>query len=248
MTNNEYNEICDILISLQREFSSEEDRLKEISRGHAYRIDELDQQITTVRKNEDIDYRVFSPRNVSMDNSEKITSLEEEKLSLEKEKKEADKNMGYYSGKAEKLSKVIYILKKNFEPDSFIDEDEDNNTETTVSEDLFKPKKKANPFAFLDEEPEEDEEDIPEDNTIAELFNTKSSEYNYDDSKDQDDFVEVNKIIDNSVTNGVPVDEVERVCHKVEFSEKIINNDRVRAKLQLKEVVEELKELISAYK
>ena len=56
------------------------------------------------------------------------------------------------------------------------------------------------------------------------------------------------EVISNKANNaGVPVEEVEKVCHKVEFTEKIINNDRVRAKLELKEVVTELNELIKAY-
>ena len=43
------------------------------------------------------------------------------------------------------------------------------------------------------------------------------------------------------------VTEVERVCHKVEFCGNIINNDRVRAKLEIKNIVADLKDLIRAY-
>lgn len=250
MTNKEYNEICDILISLQKEFSTEEDKLKEISRDHSYRIDELEQQIDSARRSEDIDFRVFSPRNVSLDNSEKISNLESEKSSLEKEKKEADKNLGYYSGKAEKISKVLLILKKSFEPESFIDDD-DEEKEIKINEessdDIFTPKKKRhNPFAFLEEDVEEEISDDDESSNVDQLFNESNIEIqksNFDELIiDEDD----SKISIKS--SGVPVDEVQRVCHKVEFSEKIINNDRVRAKLELKEIITELNELIKAYK
>ena len=259
MNNKEYNEIYDILISLQKEFSSEESRLKEISKSHAFRIDELDQQITTARRNEDIDFRVFSPRNVTIDNSDKINALESEKASLEKEKKEADKNMGYYTGKAEKIARVLYILKNSFEGDSIIEvddestEDIENLKAEEQTEDIFFPKKRK-PFDFLDEDYKEEvvEDTVEDDTNLKELFSKSAIDYGISVSSDDDsDEINLKKnsdSSDNTVSSGVPVEEVKRVCHKVEFSEKIINNDRVRAKLELKEIITELNELINAYK
>ena len=78
MTSKDIIEACDILIKLEQEFSTEESKLSEVSNDHAIRIDELDQQISTFRRNEDVDFRVFSPRNVSTGTSEKIAALEDE--------------------------------------------------------------------------------------------------------------------------------------------------------------------------
>lgn len=240
MTSKEYDEILDILISMQREFSTEEDKLREISRDHAVRIDELDEQITTIRKNEDIDFRVFSPRNVSVDNSEKIITLENEKSNLEKEKKEADKQMGYYTGKAEKLEKVLLILKKGLDIDNNIIESTEESNNESSSEDLFYPKKK-DPFDFINESDSETEENnINTEDDIDNLFKVDNSDNNKDISIQNDTQEIVN-------CNGIPIDDIKRVCHKVEFTEKIINNDRIRAKLQLKEIVIELNEMINAY-
>ena len=84
MNSKDLIEACDILIKLKQEFSTEEAKLSEISGEHAVKIDELDQQITTFRRNEDVDFRVFSPRtNVSGGTSDKIKVLEDEKKALE---------------------------------------------------------------------------------------------------------------------------------------------------------------------
>ena len=232
MTSSDLIDACDILIKLEQEFSTEEAKLSEISNEHAVRIDELDQQITTFRRNEDVDYRVFSPRNVSTGISDKIKALESEKKLLEKEKRDADKQLKYYSGKTEMIGRVLSILRGDLK-------DESDSDSATV-------KKSRNPFAFLDEDdlPDETLEDEVIENkdidSVAELFKTveTKTEPHPDSNTNSPDVVSV---------GGVPVDEVERVCHKVEFCEKIISNDGVRAKLEIRNIVTDLRELIRAY-
>lgn len=228
MTSKDLIEACDILIKLQQEFSTEEAKLSEISNEHAIRIDELDQQITTSRRNEDVDFRVFSPRNVSTSSSDKIKALEGEKKQLEREKIDADKQLKYYSGKTEMISKVLDLLRGDLSTDS-------ENDSPTV-------KKSRNPFAFLDEDYVEemvedpvDEEEIEE--SPEDLF--KSVEKTKPEVKEE--------TRPQTSAGGVPVDEVERVCHKVEFCEKIISNDGVRAKLEIKNIVADLHDLIRGY-
>ena len=118
MTSKDIIEACDILIKLEQEFSTEESKLSEVSNDHAIRIDELDQQISTFRRNEDVDFRVFSPRNVSTGTSEKIAALEDEKKQLEREKREADKQLKYYSGKTEMIGKVLALLRGDLKEES----------------------------------------------------------------------------------------------------------------------------------
>ena len=231
MTSKDLIDACDILIKLKQEFSTEEAKLSEISGEHAVKIDELDQQITTFRRNEDVDFRVFSPRNVSTGTSDKIKALENEKKQLEREKKDADKQLRYYSGKTEMIGRVLNLLRGDLKEES--------------EEDSITVRKSRNPFGFLDEDPEENDEVLEDKNidSVAELFKKPvvKSEEPAKEIKSVDD-------VDSSAGGtGVPVEEVERVCHKVEFCEKIISNDGVRAKLEIKNIIADMKDLIRAY-
>ena len=161
MTSKDIIEACDILIKLEQEFSMEESKLSEVSNDHAIRIDELDQQISTFRRNEDVDFRVFSPRNVSTGTSEKIAALEDEKKQLEREKREADKQLKYYSGKTEMIGKVLALLRGDLKEES--------------SEDSSTVIMSRNPFAFLDDPTENADDTIgtSEDDFdhVSDLFN-----------------------------------------------------------------------------
>lgn len=245
MTSKDLIEACDILIRLEQEFSTEEAKLNEISKEHGMKIDELDQQITTFRRNEDVDFRVFSPRNVSSTISDKVKTLEGEKKQLEREKRDADKQLKYYSGKTEMIGKVLNLLRGDLKEES----EEDSET----------LKNSRNPFTFLDEDVSKEEviEDKEVDE-VKELFkSTKEKiqdslkDFAESESESETEPEQVEDIFKSSAssddTHGVPVTEVERVCHKVEFCEKIISNDGIRAKLEIKNIVADLKELIRAY-
>ena len=228
MTSKDLIDACDILTKLEQEFSLEEAKLSEISNEHAVKIDELDQQISTFRRNEDVDFRVFSPRNVSTGVSDKIKALEAEKKQLEREKKDADKQLKYYSGKTDMIGRVLSILRGDLK-------DESEEDSTTV-------RKSRNPFAFLDEDYDTSEEVIEDkEDAVAELFR----EANEKDEKPSEETAK--KSVDIVSVNGVPVNEVERVCHKIEFCEKIISNDGIRAKLEIRNIAADLKDLIRAY-
>ena len=236
MTSKDLIDAIDILIKLKQEFATEEAKLSDVSGEHAMRIDELDQQITTFRRNEDVDFRVFSPRNVSTGTSDKIKALENEKLQLEREKKDADKQLRYYSGKTDMIGKVLNLLRGDLKKDS--------------EEDSVTVKRSRNPFSFLDEDFHEDEvaKDDSVDNVTALFKSTASDGYDLE-SEDDNEMSDHDTHLtdDKSSFDGIPVDEVERVCHKVEFCEKIINNDGIRAKLEIKNIISDLRDLIRAY-
>lgn len=236
MTSKDLIDACDILVNLEQEFATEEARLSEISNEHAMKIDELDQQITTFRRNEDVDFRVFSPRNISTGTSDKIKTLENDKKMLEREKKEADKQLRYYSGKTEMIGRVLSLLRGDLKEES--------------EDDSLTVKKSRDPFAFIEGEKEDEviEDKIDE---VAALFKSASSKNEEVSTDGSDDGSRVSSDYEKFKTintvNGVPVDEVERVCHKVEFCERIVRNDGVRAKLEMKNIVTDLKDLIRAY-
>jgi hypothetical protein len=260
MTSADLIEACDILIKLEQEFATEEAKLSEISNEHAIKIDELDQQITTFRRNEDVDFRVFSPRNISTGNSEKIKVLENEKKMLEREKRDADKQLHYYSGKTDMIGRVLEILRGDLKEDSdedsmavrisrdpfaFIEEDsKDEVIEDKVDAvtSLFREANEKIKKSFDEFKEDEEIEDSDEDT------DTISSE-DMEDKEDQEDKIPetLSAVIKENESGGVPIDEVERVCHKVEFCGNIINNDRVRARLEIKSIVADLKDLIRAY-
>lgn len=278
MTSKDLIEACDTLLELEKEFAAEESKLADVSNERYIKIEEIDHQILTLRRNEDVDFRVFSPRNTSTANSEKIRNLEEEKKILEREKKDADRQLSYYSGKTEKINKVIRLLRGELGDDTH----EENLT----------VRKSRNPFAFLDEVDESDNSEKDEtefrigdyverrivledaeESPISRLINEKIMEDLNSEVKDNPESeeeleaeveIEVEETASESSSDtepvsdsdsdnapktvGVPVDEVERVCHKVEFSAKIINNDHIRARMELKEIVSELKEIIRVYR
>lgn len=234
MTSKNLIDACDILLKLEQEFATEEAKLSDVSNEHAMKIDELDQQITTFRRNEDVDFRVFSPRNLSTVTSDKIKSLEGEKKQLEREKKEADKQLRYYSGKTEMISRVLELLRSGLKEES----DEDSAT----------VRNSKNPFSFLDEDQDSVIEFDDETDDVAALFAPAKTVEETEPEPETSEGGTVNGKEVNFVESvGVPVDEVERVCHKVEFCEKIISNDGIRAKLEIKNIVADLKELIRAY-
>ena len=275
MTSKDLIEACDILLELEKEFAGEESKLADISNERYIKIEEIDHQILTLRRNEDVDFRVFSPRNTSTVNSEKIKNLEDDKKNLEREKKDADRQLSYYSGKTEKINKVIRLLRGELGDDS--------------REDNLTVKNSRNPFGFLEaiieenenleksrsessnvsDEPEVKTDDFEsnekivledaEESPISKLINERIKEdlsllseedkvselkEEKDDSETSDTVIDSSPIIE---VQGIPVDEVEKICHKVEFSAKIISNDHVRAKMELKEIISEFKDIIRAY-
>ena len=275
MTSKDLIEACDILLELEKEFAGEESKLADISNERYIKIEEIDHQILTLRRNEDVDFRVFSPRNTSTVNSEKIKNLEDDKKNLEREKKDADRQLSYYSGKTEKINKVIKLLRGELGDDSrednltvknsrnpfgfleaIIEENENLeksrsessnvSDETEVKTDDFESNEKIvledaeeSPISkLINERIKEDLSLLSEEDKVSELKEEK------DDSETSDIVIDSSPIIE---VQGIPVDEVERICHKVEFSAKIISNDHVRAKMELKEIISEFKDIIRAY-
>ena len=221
MENN--SEVRKILVDLCEEFGKEEKRLQNLYDSHSVKIDELDHKISNLRKNEDVDFRVFSPRNSSATNSEKISGMENTKEDLEKENKAIKKQLKYYSDKVNKLEKAISLLDAMSYADEEGSKAEINFEEKNVFDDLFKINEKTHDEETIQEEVVETEE-------IAE---EKSKKVNTDtDSKVE------------STSDYITKGSIARIVHKAEFTERIISNDTIRAKLELKEIIKSLKELI----
>lgn len=212
-----FYEIRAIIEEIYDEFLKEEIRLNEICSGNTVRIDELDHKMVTLRKNEDIDFRVFSPRNVSPANSEKLQELEKEKNDLEKESRDASKQLKYYSERTRKLGNALELL----------------NSVTTLQEDVVVEK-----------------EEVITDESFAELFpahkklgefKSGNTEHLVEDSDEVDSSESIEVIKQEDL---IPKSSITRIVHKAEFTERIMANDTIRARLELKEIIKQLNELL----
>lgn len=234
-----YNGVKKIIQDLYDEFLRDEKRISEIYENNSVRIDELDHKIHTLKKSEDVDFKVFSPRNSNNINSDKIGELENEKSILESESRNYSKQLRYYSDKVNKLNEVLIML-----------------GETDIKEPL-----KGSAFVNVPDVVEEIIEDPFNDlfpSYVSKKNNTSSNNL-FDNSiiKDtvtsNDDF-EVNvepeddlkPHNDSSFNNDLFLkDNVNQIIHKAEFTERIITNDSLRAKLEIREIISLLKNLLS---
>lgn len=99
-----------IIKELYEEFHKEQISLKHQYDNNSAKIDELEESILCYIKNEDIDFKVFSPRSIVSTNSTKIDNLRNEKDNLENENKTLFKQLSYYSDRAIKLEKVMDVF------------------------------------------------------------------------------------------------------------------------------------------
>lgn len=208
MNEKDYNEIITIINELHDEFNDEEIRLRNSQNSKKVACDDLKSQILNYKKNDDIDYRVFSPRNNVSVNAEKISNLESERDRLEKDIDDITGQLRYYGGKADRLKKVLDILHKD-KVSSIVSSEEENtiNSDAIIIEKVERVKK---------------------DNSEQLVVREKSI------------------ISQNSVSNdnGISADSISKIIHKAEFSEKIMSNDLIRARIELKEVISELRNLV----
>lgn len=181
---------------LFEEFSKEGIRLKLLQDNNSSKIGELEENILQLTKNEDVDYRFFSPRNVVSNNKGKIDDLRDEKEDLQKSNKSIFKQMTYYKEKADKLEQIKNLL------------------ERTVDDRINKNVK----LDSIDQE----EKEV---NTFKTIEDVKVSEK-------------------KSVIEASLPSELERINHKLDLCGKFIENDPVRAKIEIKSIMRNLDDII----
>lgn len=137
---NEYyrTEAMNILNDLYDEFSKESTKLKIKYDNNCSKLEELDQQVHLLARTEDVEMRVFSPRrNISTEN-DKVTSLKTEREQLDKMNREIERDLRYYSKRADKIGYLIEVIERNqaqfFVNSSDVVSDTDVKESTTTSE------------------------------------------------------------------------------------------------------------------
>lgn len=107
MNNNDAIKITQDLID---EFRKIEAEYKVEYDNNIARIEEIDTNIALHEKNDDIDFKVFSPRNVTSAMREKITKLNHSKDDVEKDNKQLLEQIKCYSERIGKLERLLLIL------------------------------------------------------------------------------------------------------------------------------------------
>lgn len=112
---NEYyrNEAMHIINDLYDEFSKEEMKLKVKYDNNCSQLEELDQQIRHLSKTEDVEMRVFSPRRHISSETDKVTTMKTEREKLDKTNCEVERDLRYYSKRAEKLRYLSDVIERN---------------------------------------------------------------------------------------------------------------------------------------
>lgn len=121
MTAKEIDQISNIVIDLLMEFQKEQNRLQIIYDNGSSRISEIEENIVNYKETEDVDFKVFSPRNISTLNEDKLESMDREKLTLMESNKEILKQLKYYNEKVEKLRTIQMIIGTEENEDSDFD-------------------------------------------------------------------------------------------------------------------------------
>ncbi len=211
-----------IVDELFREFNKEEIRLKLLHDNNSSKIEELEENILQLTRNEDIDYRFFSPRNIVSTNKEKIDGLREEKADLEKSSKSVFKQMTYYKEKADKLEQLKLLLEKVWD-----EEELQTECETGTEEDA---KKMNVGVAAIKENADGDvikDKDVIKDNENGNIVKNSINE------RSKKSIIEV----------SLPSD-LKTINHKLELCSKFIDNDPVRTKVELKSIIRNLDDMI----
>lgn len=106
---NQLNTIVDDLFS---EFNEEKIQLKTLLCENKKRNEEIDSLIVELMREEDSNYRLFSPRERKTKNENRIISLKEEKRKLQEENEEIEKKLFYYENKEKKISILNTVVEK----------------------------------------------------------------------------------------------------------------------------------------
>ncbi len=255
ITERKLSEARAIVTSFLDEFRKEENRLKILLNTDSARLQEIDESISTYRRNEDIDSKIFSPRNSNKPSasSEKVDILVVEKDKIDSERRLATKQLDYYTERVVFLEKLHALL----EDDLPSVQNEDTSAE-----------KKPDIFDLV-RSLEEEKESVSIIDSANETQKVVSDTSDCDDSVEEDisssdskkDSVSSEEEITSNLSElsvaekpepikkekAVPVSELRKLIHKVEFSEKIMSNDVIRSKTELHNVLIKLRELLDKY-
>lgn len=264
MKSGDLDTINKIIIDLLLEFQNEQNRLQVMYDNGTSRLLELEEDIVSYKDTEDVDFKVFSPRNVSNLSEEKLMAMDREKTNIEDGNKELLKQLKYYNDKVEKLRTVLTILDEteidNTEYISTNNEEEINSSEQEIDpidlelsniRRLFSAKKDSESDETRYTLKQKKEVDVPEEESSLENI-TK-------DTSNSSDDVESSNVLEDKVSNSSIkelndyesrslLDDLDRISHRIEISYKVIDNDVFRTKMELKSIKSGIDDIIRGIK
>ncbi len=108
-------DLLKIVESLYNEFNQEKIRLMDMFENRIKRIQEIEDYVIELSQNDNIDFMLFSPRNVKAVNTDKIEQLNEEKLRLMEENQSIEEKLIYYSDRTKSINDLKVIKDMTYE-------------------------------------------------------------------------------------------------------------------------------------
>lgn len=264
MTEFDIEKIDRIVSDLLLEFKEERNKLQyELDNANS-KIMEIDRSISSFKENEDVDIKVFSPRNLSNLNLEKIEMMNQEKAKIEDSSKSVIKQLNYYSDKCDKLGEIKNIIQ--------------GSSSSSTKDKIDGIMKMFSIDSENSNQIEQNSNDVFSTNISLDYNNNQieNNENNNDIFKGTSDRVENNEKI--SVSDGISVvlensnsviekasivinnpddnfskydklsliKEMEILSHRLEITIKIIDNDVYRTKMDLKSIKNSLDDLLTS--
>ncbi|MEG1848449.1 MAG: sensor histidine kinase [Lachnospiraceae bacterium] len=202
-----YNNIKDVYIELQEE----REVINRQITDNLNDIREIELYLESLFEKEDIDYEIFSPRNVQSVFKDKIESQKNTKKEIEEKNSVLYKKSNIYTRKMDKLSVVLQNIGMD-----------DNKDISSVFEDDFLEKNKEIDFS----------------NIVAPLEKNKIN-YTILDIQEKERQRIARDLHDSTVQN------LTHLIHKIELSSKFLDQDIVRAKMELVSVNQNIKNIIN---
>ena len=121
-----------MISSLYDEFEKERKSLRNQYDNNLQKLDEIDENISSYLKYED-DNKVFSPRNISNKNEDKIIELREQKQVILAENRTLLEKLHYYENKVKQLTPIIEDTSDDDLDNSDIVADEVNSSDSVIT-------------------------------------------------------------------------------------------------------------------
>lgn len=222
MTSADIEQVSKIIVDMLIEFQNEKNRIQILYDNNCSRISEIEDNIANYIDSEDVEFKVFSPRNISTINEDKLLSMDKEKVDLQESNKELNYQLKYYIEKIDKLRFIQSIISGQIiEEDNFEEEvDNEDNLDYDPIKELFGNNLKNNVS---------NNTSINEDNNIETEVVYEIDDMNQFDKKSL-------------------IDDLERISHRIELSTKVIDTDLFRTKIEMKNVKNNLDSIIRGLK
>lgn len=224
-----------IVNDLLSEFEKEGGKLQAEYDDNAVRIIEIEENIQNFKENEDIDFKVFSPRKIDNQNEEKINSLKGEMQNIELANKSLFRQLRYYSDKIEKLGEILNIIKENKNPED-LKSDSPLDDITHVDEKILE---------YYDSIANDDEDGIEKRYQIKESEVRSGWKIIKEELSTPIENKESEEIIDNP---NALVDSLISITGKLENESRAIDEDYFRTKEEIRTIVNSINDVLDKLK